>query len=69
MRIGELIRFNNGLYRVKRVLGEGSIKPDRTNDVKDFFGCDITLKSDGKLLFCELIPEIEYELLQRQGND
>ena len=39
MRIGELIRFNNGLYRVKRVLGEGSVKPDRTNDVKDFSEC------------------------------
>ena len=65
MRIGELIRFNNELYKVKRIFSEGSINPERTNDVKDYFECDITLKNDGRLLFCTLIPEIEYELLPR----
>lgn len=59
MRRGELINYNGSLYIVKRVFNEDAIKADKTNELRELLMCDITLKSQGKLLFCEKINEAE----------
>lgn len=63
MKVRELINYNNNLYQVKRIFNETDLKQEYLNDLREYYMCDITLKSSGKLLFCILIPEIEYELL------
>lgn len=65
MRQGELINYNNNLYQLRRIFNESAIKQEYLNELREYYMCDITLKSNGKLLFCRLIPEIEYELLER----
>lgn len=65
MRRGDLINFNNNLYQVKRIFNQNLLGQEYLNDLREYYMCDITLKSNGQLLFCVLIPEIEYELLAR----
>jgi hypothetical protein len=54
-----LIKFNDNLYFQKRKYMEESVKPDKIQDLKDLLQCDIVLRKDGYLLYCELIPEAE----------
>ena len=65
MRRGDLINFNNNLYQVKRIFNQNLLGQEYLYDLREYYMCDITLKSNGQLLFCVLIPEIEYELLAR----
>jgi hypothetical protein len=38
---------------------EDSIKQDKIQELKDLLECDIVLRKDGYLLYCEQIPEAE----------
>ena len=65
MRRGDLINFNSNLYQVKRIFNQNALGQEYLNELREYYMCNITLKSNGQLLFCVLIPEIEYELLAR----
>ena len=54
-----LVKFNDNLYFQKRKYMEDSVKQDKIQDLKELLGCDIVLRKDGYLLYCELIPEAE----------
>lgn len=53
------IKFNDNLYFQKRKYMEESVKADKIQDLKDLLQCDIVLRKDGYLLYCEQIPEAE----------
>lgn len=53
------IKFNDNLYFQKRKFMEDSIKPDKIQDLKDLLQCDVVLRKDGYLLYCEQIAEAE----------
>ena len=54
-----LIKFNDNLYFQKRKFMEDSVKQDKIHELKELLGCDIVLRKDGYLIYCELIPEAE----------
>jgi hypothetical protein len=59
MIVKEFIRFNDGLYILKRKFQELSIKTDKVQELKELLGCHIVLRKDGWLLYCEQIQEAE----------
>ena len=44
-----------------RVIREDQLKNPDTSVLKKWFRCDTLLRNQGKLYFCRLIEEIEYE--------
>ena len=57
----EIINANGNLYQLVRVLKESQLKNPNMEDLKKYFYCDTLLRKQGKLYFCRLIKEIEYE--------
>ena len=57
----EIISANGNLYQLIRVLKENQLKDPNTEDLKEYFLCDIVLRKQGLLYFCRIIEEIEYE--------
>ena len=57
----EIISANDNLYQLIRVLKEAQLKNPNTEDLKEYFLCDIVLRKQGLLYFCRIIEEIEYE--------
>ena len=57
----EIIKANDNLYQLVRVLKENELKNPNMEDLKKYFHCDTLLRKLGKLYFCILIEEIEYE--------
>ena len=57
----EIISANGNLYQLIRVLKEAQLKNPNTEDLKEYFLCDIVLRKQGLLYFCRIIEEIEYE--------
>ena len=57
----EIIKANNNLYQLVRVLKEDQLKDPDTSVLKKWFCCDTLLKKQGLLYFCRLIKEIKYE--------
>lgn len=55
----EYIRFNDNLYILKNRYQEISVKPDKVQELKELLGCDIVLRKDGYLLYCEQVEEAE----------
>ena len=55
----QLVNYNGTLYFLKRHFNELLIKPDRIQELRELLKCDIVLKKDGRLWFCEMIPEAE----------
>ena len=55
----ELIRFNDNLYIVKHKYPQDKVRVDKTQELKDLLKCDIVLKNNGWLFYCEIIPEVE----------
>lgn len=55
----EFIRFNDNLYTLKKKYQEISIKADKIQELKELLNCDIVLRKDGWLLYCELVEEAE----------
>ena len=57
----KIIYTNNKAYQVIRVIREDKLKNPDISVLKEWFMCDTLLKNQGKLYFCRLIEEIEYE--------
>jgi len=48
-------------YQVVRIIPEDQLKNPDTSVLKKWFKCDTLLRAEGKLYFCRLIEDIEYE--------
>jgi len=59
--VKEIIQANGNLYQLIRVITESRLKNPDMEDLKKYFYCDTLLRKQGKLYFCRLIKEIEYE--------
>ena len=57
----EIIYANDKAYQLVRVLKEDRLKNPDMEILKEYFNCDKLLRKQGKLYFCRLIEEIEYE--------
>ena len=57
----EIINANGNLYQLIRVIKESRLKNPDMEILKKYFYCDTLLRKQGKLYFCRLIEEIEYE--------
>jgi hypothetical protein len=57
----EIIQANGNLYQLIRVITESRLKNPNMEDLKKYFYCDTLLRKQGKLYFCRLIKEIDYE--------
>ena len=56
-----IIYTKDKAYQLVRVLKENSLKNPDMEILKEYFLCDTLLRKQGKLYFCRIIEEIEYE--------
>ncbi len=56
-----IIYTKDKAYQLVRVLKEDSLKNPDMEILKEYFLCDTLLRKQGKLYFCRIIEEIEYE--------
>ena len=61
----EIIQANGNLYQLIRVITESRLKNPNMEDLKKYFYCDTLLRKQGKLYFCRLIKEIDYEEINK----
>ena len=59
----EIIYTNDRAYQLVRVLKEDQLKNPDMEILKEYFLCDKLLRKQGKLYFCRLIEDIEYETI------
>jgi len=59
--VKEIIQANGNLYQLIRVITESRLKNPDMEILKEYFLCDKLLRKQGRLYFCRLIEEIEYE--------
>ena len=59
----EIIYTSDKAYQLVRVLKEDRLKNPDMETLKEYFLCDKVLRRQGKLYFCRLIEEIEYETI------
>jgi hypothetical protein len=59
MRKNDFIRFNDNLYIIKYMYLNSKVRVDKTQELKDLLGCDIVLRHNDYLFYCDLIPEAE----------
>ena len=57
----EIIYANDKVYQLIRIIIESRLKNPDMEILKEYFLCDKVLRKQGKLYFCRLIEEIEYE--------
>ena len=57
----KIIYNGDKAYQLVRVLKEDQLKNPDTSLLKKWFMCDTLLRNQGKLYFCRLIEDIEYE--------
>ena len=57
----EIIYANDKAYQLVRILKEDSLKNPDMEILKEYFNCDKLLRKQGKVYFCRLIEEIEYD--------
>ena len=57
----EIIYNKDKAYQLVRVLREDSLKNPDMEILKEYFLCDTLLRKQGKLYFCRIIEEIDYE--------
>ena len=57
----EIIYNGDKAYQLVRVLTESQLKNPDTSLLKKWFMCDTLLRNQGKLYFCRIIEDIEYE--------
>ena len=57
----EIIYTNDKAYQLVRVIREDQLKNPDMEILKEYFLCDTLLRKQGRLYFCRLIEEIEYE--------
>ena len=58
---GKIIYNGDKAYQLVRVLTESQLKNPDMSLLKKWFMCDTLLRNQGKLYFCRLIEDIEYE--------
>lgn len=59
MKRKEFVRHNDRLYLIVEIYPEQKIKHDKIQELRELLECDIVLRKDGLLLYCELIKEAE----------
>jgi hypothetical protein len=59
MKRKEFIRHNDNLYLIIQIYYEQRVKSDKIQELRELLECDIVLRKDGLLLFCEKIQEAE----------
>ena len=59
--MNKIIYNKDKAYQLVRVIPENQLKNPDTSVLKKWFRCDTFLRNKGKLYFCRLIEEIEYE--------
>ena len=57
----EIIYNKDNAYQLVRVLKEDSLKNPDMEILKEYFLCDTLLRKQGRLYFCRLIEDIEYD--------
>ena len=57
----EVVYTNDKAYQLVRVLKEDQLKNPDMEILKEYFLCDKLLRKQGRLYFCRLIKEIEYD--------
>ena len=57
----EIIYNKDKAYQLVRVLKEDSLKNPDMQILKEYFLCDTLLRKQGRLYFCRLIEDIEYD--------
>ena len=57
----EIIYTKDKAYQIIRVIRESRLKNPDMEILKQYFNCDKLLRKQGRLYFCRLIEEIEYE--------
>ena len=57
----DIVSTNGNMYQLIRVIPENQLNNPDTSILKEWFNCDTVLRKQGKLYFCRLIKEIEYE--------
>ena len=57
----QIIYNGDKAYKVVRIITESQLKNPDISLLKKWFMCDTLLRNQGKLYFCRLIEEIEYE--------
>ena len=57
----EIIYNKDNAYQLVRILKENSLKNPNMEILKEYFLCDTLLRKQGRLYFCRLIEEIEYD--------
>lgn len=53
----KFIHFSDGVYEVRYIFSELSIHS--ISELQFFLGCDIALRKEGKVYFCEKVQEAE----------
>lgn len=60
----ELVNYQDKLYYIYKKIKQDRIKDGHVNDIKDFWGCDVVVRSrmnnDDTLLFLREIEEATY---------
>ena len=57
----KIIYNKDKAYQLVRVIPENELKNPDISVLKKWFMCDTLLRNQGKLYFCRLIKDIEYE--------
>ncbi len=57
----EIIYNKDNAYQLVRILKEDSLKNPDMEILKEYFLCDTLLRKQGRLYFCRLIEDIEYD--------
>ena len=57
----DIIYNKDKAYQLVRVLKENQLKNPDISLLKKWFKCDTLLRKQGRLYFCRLIEEIEYD--------
>lgn len=58
----EFIKFNDNLYLLKAKYNAESVRIDKVQELRELLKCDIVLKQNGWLFYCEQIQEAELVL-------
>ena len=59
----EIIYTKDKAYQIIRVIRESRLKNPDMEILKQYFNCDKLLRKQGRLYFCRLIKEIEFEYI------
>ena len=59
----QIIYNKDKAYQLVRVIKEDTLKNPDIRVLKEWFRCDTLLRAEGKLYFCRLIKDVEYEEL------